>query len=77
MESEYIRFVDVGKSASGKTNIWNVVSKSSEQVLAQIMWHGAWRQYVFRPLSGSIWNIDCLRDINIFMSSATTSHRTG
>ena len=46
-ESKYIEFDLVGDT--GKTEIWNILSKASEFILGQIRWYGPWRQYCFYP----------------------------
>ncbi len=60
--SQYIEFDWVG--STGKTDIWNVLSKSSEYILGQIKWYGAWRQYCFWPSPQTIFSSRCMQDIN-------------
>lgn len=61
IESKYMEFDKVGDT--GKTEIWNVISKSSEFILGQIKWFSGWRQYCFFPSPHSVFNIGCMRDI--------------
>ena len=35
--------------------------------LGRISWYGAWRQYTFSPAFETIWNKDCLKDIEEFL----------
>lgn len=61
IESKYLRFDRVGWT--GKTDVWNVLSKSEGTVLGQIKWFGAWRQYCFYPSPNTVFNPQCMRDI--------------
>lgn len=65
MESEYLVFTEVADT--GKTKVWDVMSRSGGYRLAQIRWHGAWRQYVLRPEAQTIWNTGCLTDVQTFI----------
>jgi hypothetical protein len=65
MTSEYLEFVEV--KDTGKTKVWDVMSRSGGYRLAQIRWHGPWRQYTMRPELDTIWNVDCLADISGFI----------
>ena len=48
-----------------KTFVYSVKNKNGD-VLAEIRWFARWRQYCFCPC-GSIWNVDCLVDIQDFL----------
>lgn len=63
--SKYLSFEDnllLGKGK--KTKVILVISKRSDHVLGEIRWYGSWRQYVFFPAPQTIWNPECLRDVN-------------
>ena len=60
-KSKYLEFDKAGDT--GKTEIWNVISKSNHFILGQIKWYPGWRQYCFFPSPNSVFNIDCMRDI--------------
>ena len=66
MESQYLEFVEV--KDTGKTKVWQVLSKHHGDVLAVISWYGSWRQYTFRPNPNTIWNTGCLEDVNRFIT---------
>lgn len=55
-EYEYITISNVGPSKSGRTEIFNVISKSGIGILGQIRWLGNWRQYAFEPNGGTIYS---------------------
>ena len=61
-QSKYMEFDKVGDT--GKTEIWNILSKSSGYILGQIKWYGSWRQYCFFPSGQCVFNIQCMNDIN-------------
>ncbi len=63
---EYIGIFQDGYSASGKTGVFTVMSKRGA-FLGQIAWHGAWRQYTFRPTVDSIFSVGCMDDIGCFI----------
>jgi len=62
IESKYIIFDLAGDT--GKTEIWNIISKSNEFMLGQIKWYGPWRQYCFFPSPHSVFNPTCMKDIS-------------
>lgn len=66
-KSEYLEFEFDGYSDSGKTEIWCIYSKRSNDLLGVIKWFGRWRQYAFFPEPGTIWNIDCLSTVNLWI----------
>lgn len=65
---KYIDIKWLGKSASGKTDIYSVLNKSGNYELAIIKWYASWRQYCFFPGFETVWNDGCLRDLLDFMS---------
>ncbi|RPJ00147.1 MAG: hypothetical protein EHM36_15050 [Deltaproteobacteria bacterium] len=62
IESRYLEFDRVGWT--GKTDVWNVISKTRGTVLGQIKWFGAWRQYCFWPSPDTLFNTECMADIS-------------
>ncbi|GAG50243.1 unnamed protein product, partial [marine sediment metagenome] len=65
MNSRYIEFSKIGDT--GKTEIWDVLSKSSGYILGEIRWYGPWRQYCFSPVANSVFNNTCMSDIQNFI----------
>ena len=61
IKSKYMEFHKIGDT--GKTEIWNVLSKSSGFNLGLIKWYSPWRQYCFFPSSNCVFNNKCLDDI--------------
>ena len=59
--SEYMEFFKAGHT--GKTEIYDVLSKSSGGVLGHIKWYPAWRQYCFFPSPQCVFNNGCMSDI--------------
>ena len=51
----------------GKTKRFEVISKKHGYSLGRISWYGAWRQYTFSPAFKTIWNKECLKDIQNFL----------
>jgi hypothetical protein len=50
-----------------KTQVWDVINKSSEEPLARIYWYYQWRQYVISPEPNTVYNDGCLDTIIKFM----------
>jgi|HubBroStandDraft_4_1064222.scaffolds.fasta_scaffold00070_15 hypothetical protein len=74
----WITFIDVGMSASGKTQEWGVQpldNLSSSGCLGVIKWYGPWRKYCFFPNGNTVFEQDCLRDISLFVETRTKLHR--
>ncbi|MGH9022590.1 MAG: hypothetical protein ACRDV9_05755 [Acidimicrobiia bacterium] len=64
-----------GRSATGKTEIWNVVAKDGGTVLGEVRWFGRWTQYAFFPNAGMVFEKTCLRDIATFCVDLTGAQR--
>jgi len=62
MESKYIEFMEVGDT--GKTKIWQVLSRKTAYVLGHIRWYGPWRRYCFFPSPETVFSIDCMEVIS-------------
>jgi len=50
-----------------KTQIIEVISKTHPIRLGIIKWWSSWRQYAFFPETGTIFNIECLNDIQSYI----------
>ncbi len=74
IESRYMEFDKVGDT--GKTEIWNIISKSSGFILGQIRWFGAWRQYCFYPSANCIFNTSCISDISGMIKELMAQRKT-
>ena len=63
--SKYLEFRQV--PYKGKTKRFEVISKSQGYAIAKIQWYSAWRQYVFSSAFETVWNRECLKDIENFL----------
>jgi predicted RNase H-related nuclease YkuK (DUF458 family) len=61
-ETQYLRFIDM--EAKQKTKIIPVVNIHHDEQIGTIKWFGKWRQYALYPGDNTIWNVDCLNDVN-------------
>ena len=66
--SKYLDFVRMD-NADKKTCCWQIVSKTSGGTLGLIRWFSRWRQYCFFPYDETVWNKDCLADIQVFIKT--------
>jgi hypothetical protein len=71
----YVRFGELGTSASGKTKIWSVKNTTSDFQVGRIVWYSNWRKYVFEPAANCLFDIGCLTEIVDFIKTATMEHK--
>ena len=74
-EYEHIRTEKTGLSASGKTELWAVVSKRGGHFLGSLGWYARWRQYAFYPAENTVYSAGCLRDIASFIDVMMKARR--
>lgn len=72
-ESKYMEFNKIGDT--GKTEIWDVISKSSQFILGKVKWYGPWRQYCFFPSPNCVFNRTCMDDIKKLMGELMAKRR--
>ena len=72
-QTKYLKFVVVRYKP--KTKVIAVASKSSGEELGRIEWFAKWRQYCFMPNGMTVFNNDCLKDIENIITTLMVSHR--
>lgn len=72
--SEYLYFKE-DDQYEGKTKRFIIVSKKHFNILGEIKWYGAWRQYTFIPEDNTIWNIQCMKDIILFIDNLMSERK--
>ncbi len=70
---KWLEFIQVGDT--GKTKVWNIHNADNGSYLGQVKWNGGWRQYVFVTEPNCIWNVECLAQLNGFISDRMTERR--
>ena len=60
--TQYLQFVEFEKKA--KTRVIAVKNIHHNEIIGIIKWFSRWRQYCFFPTNETIWNINCLNDVN-------------
>ena len=65
----YARLVPVPPER--KTSRWVVCADDGEVELGEIKWHGKWRCYAYFPLSDTLYEKQCLRDLADFCEAKT------
>jgi hypothetical protein len=73
-KGKWVTFCWKRNSDSGKTQIWEIVS-DDRMLLGYVEWHGRWRKYAFFPLSVTLYEEVCLREIAEFIETLTKQHR--
>ena len=58
-----------------KTHHWSVLSIKHNTLLGIIKWYGAWRQYAFFPEPNTVFNVECLGDIESFIEQEMERRR--
>jgi hypothetical protein len=61
-DSRYLIFVRT-QPPGRKTPIVQVCSRSSGNLLGVVAWFGPWRQFCFRPERQTVFNVECMTDI--------------
>ena len=72
-QTKYLKFVLV--KFKPKTKVYAVVSINHGDELGRIEWFSRWRQYCFMPLGMTVWNNNCLDDIQKFLNVLMESRR--
>lgn len=70
----FLNFVELGRSASGKTRIVQVKDRPGG-LLGSISWHAPWRRYCFESRSGIVFDANCLRDIAEHLDAYTAEQK--
>jgi len=63
--SKYLEFNVIEKKP--KTKVIEVTSKLHGDRLGIIKWFGRWRQYAFLPENGTVFNVECLDNIQNYI----------
>jgi hypothetical protein len=63
-DTKYLLFVQLNRDKDRKTEVVTVNNKHHNMTIGVIKWYSNWRQYCFFPYGETIWNTDCLNDIN-------------
>jgi len=58
-----------------KTKVIGVISKRHNDMLGIIKWFPGWRQYALFPGNGTVFNVECLNDIQSYISELKNERR--
>ena len=56
------------------TDIWTIEGNDGT-ALGHVAWYGPWRQYVYEPVDGTVYNNTCLVDIAAFLAKVNAAQR--
>ena len=65
IESDYM--ITTPKKFTGKTWVYDVVSKMGMMGLGEVKWFATWRQYAFFPYSETTFSSGCMNDVSKFI----------
>lgn len=74
-KEKFLRFEESGKSESGKTLIYDVISNVDDSYLGVIRWFARWRKYTFNPCTSTSFDYNCLLEITIFLAKLTDERK--
>lgn len=57
-----------------KTEVYNVLTSSTKDILGQVKWWAQWRQYCFFPTEECVFSSGCLSDIIDFVKAQNDGH---
>jgi hypothetical protein len=60
---------------TGKTKIYEIVTKDDTKILGYIKWFGAWRCYAFYPEPHTVFETTCMKDIVEALSQLNNEHK--
>jgi hypothetical protein len=73
--TSFLQFIDHPPKAPRTTVIVHVRSRRTTEMLGQIKWYSHWRQYAFFPEPGTIWNTQCLDEIQAEIKTLMEARR--
>ena len=78
-ETKYLDFI-IPDEAEGvkqpkKTKIIAIINKHHKEIIGEIRWFSRWRQYCFYPYMNTIWNFNCLNDVNSVITELMTERK--
>jgi len=77
--SKYIEIIEYAPSDTGKTFVWQVRNKRTNDEVGKIRWYGGWRKYAFFiNVDGMAWvalDSDCMRKIADFLDDVNRKKR--
>lgn len=73
--SHHIAAEEAAVTPTAKTKKWRIINRRHGISLGIVRWHAHWRQYVFAPEPGTIYNRECMGLIAKFVSDQTELHR--
>ena len=73
-DTKYLHFDELPNDGR-KTRVFHVFSVRQGTLLGLIFWLGRWRQYVFEPDPGTVFNNECLTSLADRLGYLNTMHR--
>ena len=75
LDSKYMVAEERQPLGYSTTRRWEILSKSSGELLGGVGWYGPWRQFCFFPREETVFNGGCLQSIVKFLKEAMAEHK--
>lgn len=75
-DTQYLVFNEISDPAM-KTRTWQVLSRHRADVLGIIKFYSPWRQFVFAPSPGCLFNSGCMEDLIAACKASTQDWKDG
>jgi hypothetical protein len=76
IESQYLRLqLREPDDPRAKTKRYFVRSREDETLLGEIRWHSPWRRYSFHPAPGTLFDAQCLGDVQTWLTELMAERR--
>jgi len=67
MNYRFLEIIEIKKSETGKTSVFEVVNKFGGKIIGHVYWNPIYRSYTFYPISFSTYEQNTLKDIALFL----------
>lgn len=67
--ARYFKIVADPAMKRRKTRVYRIINLRQGLTIGSIHWYGQWRQYVFDPVEGAVWSVDCMEAVMLFIEN--------
>ena len=70
---KFKKAVERNQPADRKTRAWVIADRYGGE-LGEVLWYSPWRQYVFKPARDTVFNHECLFELQRFLQRTNAEH---